>query len=1482
MPFQLPRPRPRPRPRFPSLTPLPSDSDSDSIPHHSPPPSPHFHLPRPLRRPTTPPRPNSPHPRNHPITDDDDLRHTDIDSPDDDPDPDHDDHDDHDIPGPIDPLFVNQHLHHPAPFNVALVPDHMLADDPYTQDVVEDAIMRSVQTRGVHQHLDFEQRFATTLPHSLSLATLAALYRDHRAQDAVRLLQYRSHLVIPNSLLLDTQDDHRVLATMDGHFIDYSLCLGSRLGLDALLPSLAVALDHTWHIQLSFSRLFKLWPNTTSKLPFSTTGRMLHIGTRQQEEIWLALVPNTVLEPPHHLDADADAPPDQHHHPDPVDIRLADDFTPLDAPTTALLTTHAYMITLFFAHVLSTIRFDDIHLANSYPDDLTKESVSRETDLLGRLEENRRVLELTLPQLRLLHAQLRASWPAWVQRAPDSWKTDGFLNNNSPVALTVRYGQNQPIYSPSDERLRASIRHSWERDHDLTHVRSLSFSIAHHLVFKEVDQWTCLSGDILHRAHPGPLYDLPESDPDRVEVDLRRIRGGHDVPVYDTDGYRVRRRVPTRGRSTTSGALVDLTKVHDLFSPDERGKKTYHAYPLAFTKRFGNVQSSTTLRPYDPVIDKINRELTPPANANANDDDDDDADADASDAGGEEERRGDRGDRRRRLRPRRPRGAPVVRGTHSQLYNAISHRVRDQARFHYVQLGLVTSVLCGSTATTEHGKRRFASRKAFCRNGLPHERHANALRGDDQPQALRIEQTFTVDVYRLRRRHRNGMTIYDEVVSQICKSLAHPTVIDPIKRCLQPFKPQVIPNLMNWMTYPLTSVIDMIWKEHLPELESGKKPDPYHVEFVAILERALNYAHTGSAKVLSKAVMQPHYLALGAIHDGLPCLNPLLISFHDLLKPKPQLHIATQYWARNDSRDRRPLLASKRVQELTYGKSHMQQSEARFVIVDAVTHPDTCTSNDDRVEKKKDLSSNKLYQHVFEVAFKIYIEDVKEFVKNAVQKELEPLSRSRDFAVKQSARERRVLLKTWMAARYPLGYEAHEIAQLIAVLAPWQRNDPAQPRNRDDMAPLALPAPPGGGWSRSQFVDAVLKGASKRRAPPFIQHGMFKHTISEAIDLVGDLVRTQRPLWTHDPDQAKDLMKAIMVKAVQELKINHVPWVEVADGPRARGRPSTHITHTVWLPLGEAEPKRLATTNRVLLDVGRAKEAKLLESCDQIALRDAQTIWSATRHRLTNYHKVLHKQCLPSEWAYKNASIQPKDTLSKDVYTWLPETYDPINKPLHALAMVISLVFSGMLPMCFPQTNFSAEGVTSMPRLADMLANMPWVSREKKGATIPGPFITMVTAFIIALMDPESPFHICQDPSLKRIFVSKHTSKGINVMNVLLRFRLARPLTTKISKGSQWDHDVAPISDDEIRQKWERVKRHFVEKKEYGSFDAVVELAGEHTAHHLLKEQWVNTRGPVNTIARNDPIAMRDRELDDMIQVDRWSQGSDGVGDDPI
>lgn len=137
----------------------------------------------------------------------------------------------------------------------------------------------------------------------------------------------------------------------------------------------------------------------------------------------------------------------------------------------------------------------------------------------------------------------------------------------------------------------------------------------------------------------------------------------------------------------------------------------------------------------------------------------------------------------------------------------------------------------------------------------------------------------------------------------------------------------MIPNLLNWTTYPLTSVIEMLWKQNVRDLEPGSdRVNMYEIELMAMLERTLNYAHTGSARVISRKVMVPHFLGLSVLHDGLPCLNPRLVSFPDMAQ-NSKVNVFAALWARTpQKKGRRPLMASKRVQELTYGRAHMQVS----------------------------------------------------------------------------------------------------------------------------------------------------------------------------------------------------------------------------------------------------------------------------------------------------------------------------------------------------------------------------------------------------------------------------------------------------------------------------------------------------------------------------------------------------------------------------
>jgi hypothetical protein len=403
--------------------------------------------------------------------------------------------------------------------------------------------------------------------------------------------------------------------------------------------------------------------------------------------------------------------------------------------------------------------------------------------------------------------------------------------------------------------------------------------------------------------------------------------------------------------------------------------------------------------------------------------------------------------------------------------------------------------------------------------------------------------------------------------------------------------------------------------------------------------------------------------------------------------------------------------------------------------------------------------TEELFLHVFTVALTTYIEDVKTLVSNAVTGELRALENGRPtLGEKHVLRTRRTALKSWIKTDYPLSYEAVDFVSLLGALDPGAARtqadgpDRRQRNNADTLVnPTSLPAPPCQGKPISFLVDAIFEGAgSNRRVPPFVQDGAFQCMMAATLKALRELaVRRYRMSPMVDVDE--HVLKPVLSRAVANLKIRHVPWTattpneERGEG-RGRGRPSTKIVHNVWLPLGAPEPRKVGATSRVVINAGRAREARFVEVSEQTALRDVGTSWSALQHRLTGYHKVLHKAVLPHEWSYLNASLPNKKSngrkhLCTETYEWVKSVYDPISDPLHAMAMVISLVFVGMLPRVFPPTDLPQD--SDMRSLATKMANMPWEERSKKGVSHGGPFVTMVSTFVIAMMDLSSPLMKC-------------------------------------------------------------------------------------------------------------------------------------------
>jgi hypothetical protein len=83
--------------------------------------------------------------------------------------------------------------------------------------------------------------------------------------------------------------------------------------------------------------------------------------------------------------------------------------------------------------------------------------------------------------------------------------------------------------------------------------------------------------------------------------------------------------------------------------------------------------------------------------------------------------------------------------------------------------------------------------------------------------------------------------------------------------------------IYNWTTYPLTCLLEQVWRIGNESLQAAKHPKATLVELCASLEQALNFMHTGNAAVIATSLMNPLWLGLSIVQDGLPCLNMRLV-----------------------------------------------------------------------------------------------------------------------------------------------------------------------------------------------------------------------------------------------------------------------------------------------------------------------------------------------------------------------------------------------------------------------------------------------------------------------------------------------------------------------------------------------------------------------------------------------------------------------------
>jgi hypothetical protein len=211
---------------------------------------------------------------------------------------------------------------------------------------------------------------------------------------------------------------------------------------------------------------------------------------------------------------------------------------------------------------------------------------------------------------------------------------------------------------------------------------------------------------------------------------------GHEIQIYDERGFRILRRKPLDDQAiTTYGPWIRLLNAHNLFHHRHDPTNAPHrmdfaAYPQAFLKEYGNIQSTSIPTSFKPCLSQINSKIRRPLHGDGDSDDEDDRLETFS-------------------------NAPAISAVSFQSYNEISHRFRDEAKFHSVQLGLITAALSGS-GSTGHQQRCWSRKFQHCKERLPHLRFDDKIAGGDQPESLRNEITYTLHLNRVSPNYRNG------------------------------------------------------------------------------------------------------------------------------------------------------------------------------------------------------------------------------------------------------------------------------------------------------------------------------------------------------------------------------------------------------------------------------------------------------------------------------------------------------------------------------------------------------------------------------------------------------------------------------------------------------------------------------------------------------------------------------------------------------
>ena len=347
------------------------------------------------------------------------------------------------------------------------------------------------------------------------------------------------------------------------------------------------------------------------------------------------------------------------------------------------------------------------------------------------------------------------------------------------------------------------------------------------------------------------------------------------------------------------------------------------------------------------------------------------------------------------------------------------------------------------------------------------------------------------------------------------------------------------------------------------------------------------------------------------------------------------------------------------------------------------------------------------------LAIEFYVADIKSLVATGVKQWIKDANNN-DSSNRQTKKRIKASLALWESKKHPFDYAHYMI--LCDIVDPSSASLPPSSRPQ-----LTL---------RTFLADLIQHGLrGTKTGPPFVNGGSFQHVLPVA------LKKLEAHATLHEIEPLP-YMSDVLERVWLLFRLHNIPWTPISQPGRAT-RQSRTIVYNAWSHFGgQRDPQQDAR----IIQPHQQRAAAVQRNLKEMLLSDADGPWTSGDITIQNIHTILHRHILPEDFVIPDMSLSQDATYIMDTYRYVRDNF-ALPNPLHQLALIIGIMFSKLAPNVFTKKpkGVDYEVLATPESTRTYLQTLGWETRNKKGLTQQNIFVSMVTTYIIAIYDEDSP-----------------------------------------------------------------------------------------------------------------------------------------------